>query len=156
MGSVYGITSSLALVANTANQVVFGVVSGSATVDGNIVWLDVTMDGSTPAQGVKCELFRATGGIPTLTTTTPSKMSASSQNTASGMASAWIPPITATPTGVTVTRTWYLPPTGGALVQWPLAREDYLLFGTTVWTGLRVSTAAGVSPNLAFNFMWSE
>lgn len=155
MGAIYGITGSLALAANTANQVVFGVVSGSVTTDAILTWLDVTMDAATPAQGVKAELVRYTGGIPTGTTYTPNRLSAAAQSVAASM-SAWVPPITATPTGPTVTKTWYLPPTGGVLIQWPLSREDYLLAGVTVWTGLRVSTPAGVSPNLAFNVSWHE
>jgi len=154
--SIYGITGSLALTANTANQVIFGVVSGAATAEGAITWLDITMDAAVPAQGVKAELFRATGGIPTLTSYTVNKLSQDAQNAVTGMATAWVPPITATPTGVTVTATWYLPPTGGALIQSPLKREDYMPPGTTVWTGVRLSTAAGVSPNCAFNFKWDE
>lgn len=154
--AIFGITGSLALAANTANQVLFGVVSGAANQDGATTWLDVTMDAAVPAQGVKVELFRATGGIPTLTTYTPNRLSADGQGVASGMASVWVPPITATPSGVTVIKTWYASPAGGLLVQWPLKREDYMLFGTTVWVGVRASTAAGVSPDLAFNFSWDE
>lgn len=155
MGAVFGITGSLALTANTANQVVFGVVSAGATSDAIITWLDVTMDASTPAQGVKAELVRYASGPPTATTYTPNRLSAAAQSVAATMI-AWTPPITVTPGTATPLKTWYLPPTGGVLIQWPLAREAYLLPGTNVWTGLRVSTQAGVSPNLAFNFNWSE
>lgn len=155
--AIYGITGSLALAANTANQVICGVVSGSATAEGGMTWLDITCDAAVPAQGVKVELFRATGGIPTLTQyTTISKISQDSQNAVSGMASAWVPPVTATPTGLIPVKTWYVSPAGGLLVQWPLKREFYMPPGTTVWTGVRVSTAAGVSPDLAFNLDWDE
>ena len=155
--AIYGITGSLALVANTANQVICGVVSGTATTEGTASWLDITCDAAVPAQGVKVELFRATGGIPTLTQyTTINRISQDAQNVASGMASAWVPPITATPTGVTAVKTWYISPAGGLLVQWPLKREFYMPPGTTVWTGVRISTVTGVSPNCAFNFDWDE
>jgi len=155
--AIFGITVSLALVANTANQVVFGVVSAGTSSDGAVTWLDVTMDAATPAQGVKLELVRYTGGIPTLTSTTPVRLSADAQAVAaSGMATVWIPPITATPTGPTPIKTWYAPPTGGLLVQYPLKREDWMPAAASAWVGLRASTAAGVSPNLAFNFSWDE
>jgi hypothetical protein len=154
--AVYGITGFLALAANTANQVICGVVSGSAGTDGAVTWLDITMDAAAPAQGVKIELFRATGGIPTLTSYTPNRLSADAQALATGMASAWVPPVTATPTGVTVIKTWYVNPAGGLLAQWPLKREDYMPAATTDWIGVRASTVTGVSPDLAFNFSWDE
>jgi len=154
MASIYGLTGSLALTANTANQVVCGLVAGSGT-DGLLVWLDVTMDAAVPAQGVKLQLVRYTGGIPTLTSYTPNRMSAQAQNTASTM-TAWVPPVTATPTGPTVVRTWYLQPAGGTLIQWPLGREDYLIAGATQWLAVVASTPAGVSPDLAVNLMWEE
>jgi hypothetical protein len=154
--AVYGITGSLALVANTASQVLCGVVSGGTKADGEICWLDVTMDAATAAQGVKIQLFRATGGIPTGTTYAINALNAAAQARASQMASAWVPPVTVTPTGLTVVKTWYLPPSGGVLIQEPLSREDYIIPGTTAWAGLQASTAAGVSPNLAFNLSWDE
>jgi hypothetical protein len=155
--SVFGITGFLTLAANTSSQVICGVVSGGASTDATATWLDITMDAPVPAQGVRIELFRATGGIPTLTSYTPNKLSADAQGqAASGMASAWVPPVTATPTGVTVIKTWYVNPAGGLLVQWPLKREDYMPPGTTQWIGVRASTVTGVSPDLAFNFSWDE
>ena len=156
MGAVYGITGSLTLTANTANQLVLGIVSAGSTSDAVLTWLDVTMDSATPAQGVKIELVRYTAGPPTNTTYTPNKLSAAAQSVAASFI-AWIPPITpGANTGPVPTKTWYLPPTGGVLVQYPLSREDYLLPGSAVWTGLRASTPAGVAPDLAFNLSWVE
>lgn len=152
--AVFGITGSLALAANTANQVIFGVV-GNATTDASATWLDITCDAAAPAQGIQVQLFRATGGPPTGTTYTPNKLSGDAQ-IVSGMTSAWVPPITATPTGVTPIKTWYASPAGGLLVQYPLKREDYMPAAAASWVGVRVSTVTGVSPNLAFNFSWDE
>lgn len=154
MSSVYGLTGSFATAANTANQYLFGVV-GTATVDGRAVWLDVTFDNATSAQGIQIQLFRATGGIPTLTSYTPNRMTAGSQNAAS-QTTAWITPVTVTPSGLTVIRTWYYNPAGGAMMQWPLSREDYLIPAANSWMGARISTPASVSPNCAYNFAWEE
>lgn len=153
--AVYGLTGTAALSAATTTYLC-GVVSGSATSDAVIVWLDITFDAAVPAQGIKAELFRATGGIPTATSYTANKLSGDAQ-TASGMAAnCWVTPITATPTGVTTIKQWYLPPTGGVLIQEPLGREDYMSAGTTVWSGVRVTTVSGVSPNCAYNLSWNE
>jgi hypothetical protein len=155
VGAVFGITGSFATVANTANQVVFGIVSGGANTDGVITWLDVTFDAAASAAGIKVQLARNATNIPTLTSYTPNKLSAASQGTASAF-SAFIPPITQSGGTFVPVKTWYFNPAAGVLIQYPLSREDYLLPGSTVWTALLVSTPAGVSPNCAFNCSWVE
>jgi hypothetical protein len=76
------------------------------------------------------------------------------------MASAWTSTgstaVTATPTGVTVVRTWYVSPASGLLTQWSLSREVYMPAGSTNWVGLRISTPSGVSPDVAYNAAWAE
>jgi hypothetical protein len=135
MGAVYGITGSLALAANTANQLVCAVVSAGSTSDAIITWLDCTMDAATPAQGVKIELVRYTAGPPTGTTYTPNRLSAASQAVAASMI-AWVPPVTpGANTGPVPVKTWYLPPTGGVLIQWPLARRTTWSPGPTCGPG---------------------
>lgn len=158
MAGVYGIHGRVTPLSANATTYLWGLVSGAASSDGVLTWFDVTMDAAAPAQGCYVELFRATGGIPTGTAYSggvADRMSSDSQ-TASGLASFWVPPVTVTPTGLTVLRHWYLPPTGGVLIQYPLGREDYLLAGATQWTGTRITTPAGVTPNCAFNITWNE
>jgi hypothetical protein len=157
--AVYGLTNlSGTLVALPAATTTYlcGVVSGSATQDAAITWLDVTFDAGTPAQGIKIELVRFTGGIPTGTSYTPNRLSGDAQATASAMASAWVAPLTATPTGPTVIKTWCAQPGGGVLIQSPLKREDNMPAGASNWVAVRVTTASGVSPNCAFNLSWDE
>jgi hypothetical protein len=152
--AVFGLTGSAALSAS-ATTILWGVVSGSTTVAGAITWLDVTFNAATSAQGIQVQLFRATGGIPTLTSYTANKLSADAQP-ASKMASAWVTPVTATPTGQVIIENWYFNPAGGSLIQWPLNREEYMPAGTTNWVGLQVITPSGVSPSVAYNVKWNE
>jgi hypothetical protein len=156
----YSLTGTLVpAAANTANQILWGAVSGAAGVDAMLYLADVTFDSANLGAGVQIQLFRATGGIPTATTYTPNKETADAQ-TASGMASAWTSTgstaVTATPTGVTVVRTWYVSPASGLLTQWSLSREVYMPAGSTNWVGLRISTPSGVSPDVAYNAAWAE
>lgn len=151
---IYGLTGSAALSAN-ATTILWGIVSGAATSDGSLTWLDVTFNAASSAVGIQVQLFRATGGIPTATSYTANKLSPDAQ-TSSGMASVWVTPITATPTGVTIIENWFYNPTGGTLIQWPLSREEYMIAGTTNWMGLQVITPAGVSPSVAYNAKWLE
>lgn len=152
--AIYGITGSASLSAN-ATTILWGVVSGSATSDSALTWMDVTFNAASSALGIQVQLFRATGGIPTLTPYTPNKLSPDAQP-ASGIGSAWVTPITATPTGVTVIENWFYNPAGGTLIQWPLSREEYMPAGTTNWMGLQVITPVGVSPSVAYNAKWNE
>jgi hypothetical protein len=152
--------------ANTANQILWGVVSGSAVTDGVLYLADCTFDSASLGAGVKIELFRATGGIPTNfavgTSAAPWGINkeTSDAQAASSMASAWgsqgSSPVTATPTGLVVFRSWYVSPASGFLTQWSLNREVYMPAGTTDWIGLRISTPSGVSPNVAYNAAWSD
>lgn len=150
----YGLTGSAALTA-AATTYLFGVVQ-TATADGVVTSFDVTFDAGTFGQGIKLELFRATGGIPSATTFTPLRINGGAQARASQQASAWIAPITATPTGLTVARTWYVPNTSGQAIQLPLGREIFMIPGATNWIGARVVTPAAINPNVAFNFEWDE
>lgn len=155
---VYGIHGRVTPLTANATTYLWGLVSGAAASDGVLTWFDVTMDAAAAGAGCYVELFRATGGIPTLTSYNAGvadKLSGDAQ-TVSGLASFWVPPVTVTPTGLSVIRHWYLPPTGGVLIQYPLSREDYLPPGTTVWTGARITTPPGVSPDCAFNVAWAE
>lgn len=162
MSGTYGITTGkVALAANTTTYL-FGVVSGSATVDGVLTRLHVTMDSAAPATGVLLELFRATGGIPTGTafvgqngSGVPNNLSQASR-TNSQMASAWVAPMTVTPTGLTVIEAWLYSPMAGGKDDDPLSREFYMPAGTTNWFGLRATTPAGVAPNCLANARWAE
>ena len=155
MSGVYGLTGTAALSASTTTYL-WGVISGSATSDGVITWFDVTMNAGTPATGCLVELFRCTGGGPTGTTYTANKLSSDAQ-TGTGMLSCWVAPITGnTNTGLVTIKQWYLSPTGGTLIQYPLSREDYIIAGTTNWFGARITTPSGVTPNIAFNVSWNE
>jgi hypothetical protein len=154
--AIYALTGSAALSAS-ATTILWGVVSGSANADASLTWADITFNSASPAQGILVQLFRATGGIPTLTSYTANRGSADAQQTASNMAAnCWVTPITATPTGQVVVDQWYVNPAAGVSLQWPLGREDYMLPGSTVWTGMQVVTPSGVSPSVAYNAKWNE
>jgi len=158
VSGVYGITGRVTPLTANATTYLWGLVSGSSSGDGLLTWFDVTMDSGSVGQGCYVELFRATGGIPTATaynSQVANKLSSDAQ-TVSGLASFWVPPVTVTPTGLQTIKNWYLPPGGGVLIQYPMSREDYLPAGTTQWTGARITTPSGVSPDCAFNVAWNE
>jgi hypothetical protein len=151
---LYGLTGSAALSAATTTYL-FGVV-GAATADGETNSVDISFDAGTLGQGIKVELFRATGGIPTATTYTALRLNGEAQARASNMASVWVAPVTTTPTGLTVIKTWYVPNTSGQLVQLPHAKGHYIIPAANNWMGLRVVTPSGVNPNCGFNADWNE
>lgn len=149
MAELYGITTGIqtpvALAAATSKTVIE--LTAPSTATARLVQWAVTFDASTPAVAIKVEIVRYVSSG-TGTVYTPLKYNGEGQARAAlctAKVNDTVEP--ATPVSIEV---YYVPNTGGFVMQYPLGRECYLIPSTTI--GLRVTSAAVVncSANLVF------
>ena len=150
MARVYTVTTgSVALTATTAKTV--AEITTPSTVTNDWVGIEASFDGATATNvPVKVELVSYTGAS-TGTSFTPLKANGAAQNVASASTAKYND--TVEPTGPTVRRTWFVPPTSGVIVQLPLGREIASMPVSSIY-GLRFTAPNNV--NVAVNIDFEE
>lgn len=152
MGIYVAPISGIALAASTA-RVPIGLVLGSG--DGlTLQEFGVSFDSSAAGQGVLVELCKstqATAGTPgTAPTVTQIRGVTSTANAVANTYAAGSQPTVLTPI-----RSWYVAPSSGLVIQFPLGTE-WATPPAAYGVMIRVTPPAAVTPNCAAYMQWDE
>lgn len=144
MGRLYSVPiSAVSLSAATAKTIV-ELATGTGVV-ANIVEVAITFNGtSATAVPVLVELIKSTA------TCTGTAITALGLNTAVAATTTAKHTATVEGTSPTVLQAWYVPPTSGIVIQYPLGREPAAL--ASMFVGVRCTAPATVSCAVNVNF----
>lgn len=146
MGRLYSVTSGAALVAATP-KVAWQLATGAA-VQNKITQIDITFnDTDSTHVPVLVELCTETGASSGGSTYTPNKLNAEAQGAAVTTVRV---NDTSDGSGPTVIAQWYVPPTFGITIQFPLAREIGMSVSQYLALRLTAPSACSYAANVQF------
>lgn len=152
MGLLYSVSSASVTLSASATKTLW-LLNPTDTL--KVVACGISFDSSAAATAPRVELYRTTTlGSPAGTTTTPVRWSSSADEAADATA---LTNLTTEPTAVEILKPMYVQPFGGDREWWnPLGQEAHMSGTLTQRIGLRVITAASVTPSAVSWVLFDE
>jgi hypothetical protein len=148
--AIYTVNNQGALVANTTKSLIL--LNPVAKL--SLTHIDISMDGSAAAAGVRFDLYRVTtlGSAAGTTATVIKTYASDSASAVTGLTA-----LTTEPTAVEVVQSWYVQPFGGLLPLDAVLDHEVVAPAAGSRIGLRyVNPSGGATCNYQVGLFWSE